>query len=49
MENHGSVVDKFDPSGLGLVTFRVHDIKRSWKPMPMFGNPHGSRYNAAAA
>ena len=44
METHGAVVDKFDPAPLGLVTFRVHDIKNSWKPMPMFGNPHGSRY-----
>jgi parallel beta-helix repeat protein len=46
MELHGSVVDKFDPSSLGLVTFRVADIKKSWKPLPMFGNPHGTRFNS---
>ena len=46
MEAHGSVVDKFDPATLDLVTFRVPGIKKSWNPMPMFGNPHGTRYSA---
>jgi parallel beta-helix repeat protein len=38
-ELHGQEVKDFDPAPLGLVTFRVHDTKESWKPMPMFGNP----------
>ena len=36
---HGQEVADFDPAPLGLVTFRVHDTKESWKPVPMFGNP----------
>ena len=41
-EMHGQVVSDFDPKPLGLVTFRVHDTKKHWEPVPMFGNPHGS-------
>ena len=39
VEMHGEEVKDFDPTPLGLVTFRVHDTKNSWKPVPMFGNP----------
>ncbi|NQT92158.1 MAG: hypothetical protein HQ559_05300, partial [Lentisphaerae bacterium] len=42
-EIHGTVVTEFDPAPLGLVTFRVHDTKNSWKPVPMFGNPDTER------
>ena len=43
MEIHGRVVKEFDPTPLGLVTFRVHDTKKSWEPVPMFGNPNTER------
>jgi len=43
LEMHGSVVTNFDPTPLGLVTFRVHDTKNSWEPVPMFGNPNTER------
>ena len=38
-EIHGKVVTEFDPTPLGLVTFRVPVAKCSWKPVPMFANP----------
>ena len=43
LEMHGKVVTEFDPTPLGLVTFRVHDTKKSWEPVPMFGNPNTER------
>ena len=43
VEMHGREVADFDPAPLGLVTFRVHDTKESWKPVPMFGNPVAGR------
>ena len=42
-EIHGKVVHKFDPAPLGLVTFRVHGTRKSWEPIPMFGNPAANR------
>ncbi len=42
-EMHGQVVKEFDPASLGLVTFRVAGTKKSWQPVPMFGNPHSVR------
>jgi hypothetical protein len=42
-EMHGEVVKDFDPASLGLVTFRVPGTKKSWEPVPMFGNPHSGR------
>ena len=44
-EMHAQSVKEFDPTPLGLVTFRVHDTKESWKPVPMFGNPNTERNN----
>ena len=38
-ERHGRVVTEFDPTPLGLATFRVHGTKKSWEPAPMFSNP----------
>jgi hypothetical protein len=38
-EVHGKVVARFDPTPLGLATFRVHGTKKSWEPVPMFSNP----------
>ncbi len=43
LEMHGKVVTEFDPTPLGLVTFRVHDTRKSWEPVPMFGNPNTER------
>jgi parallel beta-helix repeat protein len=43
VEMHGQEVTDFDPTPLGLVTFRVHDTKQSWRPVPMFGNPFVER------
>ena len=43
LEIHGKVVSEFDPSTLGLVTFRVHDTKKHWEPVPMIGNPMPNR------
>jgi hypothetical protein len=48
-EMHGKVVTEFDPSTLGLVTFRVHDAKKSWEPVPMIGNPLPERFDVVAA
>ena len=45
-EMHGQVVTEFDPTPLGLVTFRVHGTKKSWKPVPMMGNPSAQRQDA---
>ena len=42
-EVHGEVVKEFDPTPLGLVTFRVPGTKKSWTPVPMFGNPRSVR------
>ena len=42
-EMHAQTVKEFDPTPLGLVTFRVHDTKNSWEPVPMFGNPNTER------
>ncbi len=42
-EIHGQVVDKFDPTPLGLVTFRVNGTRKPWEPIPMFGNPFAKR------
>ena len=42
-EIHGKVVDKFDPTPLGLVTFRVNGTRKPWEPIPMFGNPSAKR------
>ena len=49
LEMHGKVVQQFDPTPLGLVTFRVHDTKNSWKPVPMFGNPDTERNDPPTA
>jgi hypothetical protein len=43
LEIHGKVVSEFDASTLGLVTFRVHDTKKHWEPVPMIGNPMPNR------
>jgi hypothetical protein len=48
-EIHGKVVTEFDPSTLGLATFRVHDAKKSWKPVPMIGNPLPDRFDVVNA
>jgi hypothetical protein len=48
-EIHGKVVTEFDPSTLGLVTFRVNDSKKSWKPVPMIGNPLPERFDVVDA
>jgi hypothetical protein len=48
-EIHGQVVTEFDPTSLGLVTFRVHGTKQSWKPVPMIGNPAVRRQDAFEA
>jgi hypothetical protein len=48
-EAHGKVVTEFDPAPLGLVTFRVNGSKKSWKPVPMIGNPAARRQDALQA
>ncbi len=48
-EIHGKVVTEFDPTPLGLVTFRVPGAKCSWKPVPMFANPCALRQDALQA
>ena len=48
-EIHGKVVTEFDPAPLGLVTFRVHGTKESWKPAAMIGNPTMQRQDAFEA
>lgn len=48
-EMHGKVVTEFDPSTLGLVTFRVNGAKKSWKPVPMIGNPLPERFDVVNA
>ncbi len=45
-EMHGKVVAEFDPAPIGLVTFRVPGSKKSWKPVPMIGNPAMVRQDA---
>jgi hypothetical protein len=49
LEIHGKVVSEFDPSALGLVTFRVHDTKKHWEPVPMIGNPLPDRFDVVHA
>jgi hypothetical protein len=48
-EMHGAVVTEFDPATLGLVTFRVPGAKKSWNPVPMFGNPLPDRFDVVEA
>ncbi len=48
-EIHGKVVSEFDPSTLGLVTFRVHDTRKHWEPIPMIGNPLPDRFDVVHA
>ena len=45
-EIHGKVVTEFDPTPIGLVTFRVPGTRKSWKPVPMIGNPAMDRQDA---
>ena len=45
-EIHGKVVTEFDPAPIGLVTFRVPGTQKSWKPVPMIGNPAMDRQDA---